>query len=335
MSFSYKNLVFSGGGVLGIAYLGALRYFYETQIISSIENLAGTSAGAITACLSCFNLPFSELETLLGSLDYSKVPDKDDQDDRIFNNDAEFRSIPKAIKAQLDKIFGNVDCVYRLIKSYGWYSSQYFYTWIQQQIATQFDANKKKPPYTFADFENTSIHIDKRPFKKLFIVGTDISRSISRVFSYDATPNMEVAEAVRISMSVPLLFESISSNLGDPQDTKANLYVDGGMLYNYPIDLFDKDYDLAETLGLYFNSINQSTSLNNIVEFISASLSCTGSVQRTLLAMNPQNLKRSIPIYTSDISSFDFNITTGDETYNFLVEQGYRAAEIYFSLLKS
>ena len=107
------------------------------------------------------------------------------------------------------------------------------------------------------------------------------------------------------------------------------------MLYNYPIDLFDKDYDLDETLGLYFNSTNQSTSLNNIVEFISASLSCTGSVQRTLLAMNPQNLKRSIPIYTSDISSFDFNITTGDETYNFLVEQGYRAAEIYFSLLKS
>lgn len=331
----YKNLVFSGGGVLGIAYLGALRYFYETQIFSSVENLAGTSAGAITACLSCFNLPFSDLETLLGSLDYSKVPDKDDQDDRIFTPDGDFRSIPQTIKAQLDKIFGNIDCVYRLIKSYGWYSSQYFYSWIQAQIATQFDPNKKKPPYTFADFENPSLHIDKRPFKRLFIVGTDINRSVSRVFSYDATPNMEVAEAVRISMSVPLLFESISSDLGDSQSRTATLYVDGGMLYNYPIDLFDQDYTPDETLGLYFNSINKSANLNNIVEFISAALSCSGSIQRALLDMNPQNLKRSISIYTSDISAFNFNIVTGDETYNFLVEQGYRAAEVYFSLLKS
>ena len=81
MPLKYKNLVFSGGGVLGIAYLGVLEYFYQTRLIEPIINLAGTSAGAITACLTCFNLPFDELRTILNSLDYRKVPTRGDGTD--------------------------------------------------------------------------------------------------------------------------------------------------------------------------------------------------------------------------------------------------------------
>ena len=46
---SYKNLVFKGGGVRGIAYVGALKYLYENGLTRSLERVAGTSAGAITA----------------------------------------------------------------------------------------------------------------------------------------------------------------------------------------------------------------------------------------------------------------------------------------------
>lgn len=326
MRFKYKNLVFSGGGVLGIAYLGVLEYFYQTGLMQPIVNLAGTSAGAITACLTSFNLPFEELKVMLDSLDYRKIPGKDDSPEAP-------RYFPKVIKDQLGKVFDNVDCVYRLIKNYGWYSSQYFYDWIRLQIASQFDPEKKAPPYTFSDFRDASLHKENRPFKNLFIIGTDITRSTSTVFSYKTTPNMEVAEAVRISMSVPLLFESIRTSCDINESDPQTLFVDGGMLYNYPITLFDEDYPLKDTIGVYFKSTPKAISINNIVDFISCSLSCSGSIQNAVFESNPENVTRSICIPTGDVSTFNFDISPHDETYNFLYEQGYRAAEIYFSLL--
>ena len=321
----YSNLVFAGGGVLGIAYLGALDYLYAHQLIYPIIRIAGTSAGAITACLTCFNQPFSELSTSLESLDYKKILDKDD-------NPETPKELNFTVRKQFNKLFDNIDCVYRLIKRYGWYSSQYFYNWIQEQIAIQFDASKKAPPYTFADFHNPAIHKDQRPFKDLFIIGTNVSRSNSIVFSFDTTPDMEVAEAVRISMSVPLLFESITSHCISSVNEPPFVFIDGGMLYNYPINLFDDISPIHDTLGIYFESTPTPAPIKNLVDFISCALSCSGSVQNVLFASKPENIARSICIPTGDVSSLDFNISTGDETYNFLYEQGYRSTELYFSL---
>lgn len=325
MKSKYKNLVFSGGGVLGIAYIGCLQYLYEKDLIFSLQNLAGTSAGAITACLTSFNLPFEELHKLLDSLDYTKIPVKDEMPDH--------RIIPQYIKTQIGKVFDNVDCVYRLIKSFGWYSSDYIYDWLKKCIASHFDSSKKLPPYTFADFADPSLHVDGRPFKNLYVLGTDISSTSSCVFSYETTPDMEVAEAVRISMSVPLLFESIKSNCNCSNSDNERIYIDGGMLYNYPLTLFDNQYPLEETLGICFSPTPKPTKIENIVDFISCALSCSGIVQHKLFLSSPDNIKRTISIPTADVSAFDFNIRPGDPTHQFLCDQGYQAAEIYFSLL--
>lgn len=325
MRYKFKNLVFSGGGILGIAYLGSLDYLYKTGLIHPIINLAGTSAGAITACLVSFNLPFEELSTMLNSLDYHKIPQKDDNSEAL-------RTLPQIIKDQLSKISDNIDCIYRLIKSFGWYSSQYLYEWIKEQIASQFDIEKKVPPYTFADFKDSTLHKNEQIFKDLYIIGTDISKNSSVVFSYETTPYMEVAEAVRISMSVPLIFESIASSCNTNETQPNGLYIDGGMLYNYPINLFDNKYRPKDTLGIYFKSTPTPEPINNLVDFISSALSCTGSIQSMLFESHPENISRSICIHTGDISPFNFDVSPHDDTYNFLYEQGYRAAEIYFSL---
>ena len=330
LNFPYKNLVFSGGGALGIAYLGVLDYLYKINLPSQILRVAGTSAGAITACLTSFNLPFNELKEMANSLDYSKVPGKDDISD---DPKSPSRYFTQTIKVQLDKVFGNADCVYRLITQFGWYSSSYLYEWIKEQIASQFNSDLKSPPYTFSDFRNTAIHKNETPFKDLYIVGTDTSRSSSVIFSYDSTPNMEVAEAVRISMSVPLLFEAIksapfSSLAGSPQ-----VYVDGGLLYNYPINIFDNISHPKETLGAYFKSDIPPTSINNLVDFISSTIACATSLQSVLFQENKSNINRSIPIFTSDTQPMNFNIVVGDPTYLFLYEQGYLGTEVFFSLL--
>lgn len=324
MRHHYKNLVFSGGGVLGIAYLGTLEYLYKTRLISPVINLAGTSAGAITACLTSFDLPFKALAAMLDTLDYRNVPIKDTK-----NN--ELRLLPKPLLEQVDGLFDNVDCVYRLIKSYGWYSSDYLYAWLQDQIASQFNSERKAPPYTFADFKDATLHKDERPFKNLYILGTDVEKAASIVFSYETTPTMEVAEAVRISMSVPLLFESIRTSHLTQDDDHPALYVDGGLLCNYPINLFDQKYPPSQTLGVYFKSTPKIARIENIVDFISSALSCATTIQDHLFMTNPKNIKRSIAIQTGDVSAFNFDISPHDTTYNFLYSQGYLAAEVYFS----
>src|SRR4051812_43068729 len=60
--------IFEGGGVLGIAFLGALRCCADIGL--RWADLAGTSAGAITAALLAADYTLDELDGLLGDLDY-------------------------------------------------------------------------------------------------------------------------------------------------------------------------------------------------------------------------------------------------------------------------
>jgi NTE family protein len=64
-------------------------------------------------------------------------------------------------------------------------------------------------------------------------MGTNLSTSFSEVFSAEHTPRICIADAVRISMSIPLFFAAKRSARGD-------VYVDGGVLDNYPVKLFDR-----------------------------------------------------------------------------------------------
>ena len=47
----FRNLVFEGGGVKGIAYAGAIGVLERKGILKDIRRAGGASAGAITAAL--------------------------------------------------------------------------------------------------------------------------------------------------------------------------------------------------------------------------------------------------------------------------------------------
>ena len=57
--YPFKNLVFEGGGVKGIAYIGAIEALDQAGALNQIERVAGTSAGAITAMLMSLPWPCS------------------------------------------------------------------------------------------------------------------------------------------------------------------------------------------------------------------------------------------------------------------------------------
>lgn len=200
MAYHFKNLVFEGGGVKGIAYVGAMEVFEETGIMDGITRVGGTSAGAINAVLVALNYTPEETKQILWDLDFNNFKD---------GTPGFFRDI------------------FRLVKRFGWYKGDFFRQWICDHVIAPKTGDGEM---TFAQI--TALK-EEKGFKDLYVVGTNLSTHFSEVFSAEKTPDMKLADAVRISMSIPLFFASFTS-------PRQDVYVDGGVLANYPVKLFDR-----------------------------------------------------------------------------------------------
>ena len=67
-----KHLVLSGGGLLGISYIGLLRYLEESHSIANIKSISGCSAGSFFGCLIALGYTSKELETIAKSLNFKE-----------------------------------------------------------------------------------------------------------------------------------------------------------------------------------------------------------------------------------------------------------------------
>jgi NTE family protein len=315
----YRNLVFSGGGVRGIAYLGALEVLDEYRILDNIERVAGTSAGAITATLMSLQLSVAEIKELFLTLDFRKVPQSD----------------TRHIKRRLISIPDEQN-PRRFFRSYGWYSSQYFYHWLQDIIGGQCGHN---PRANFRDFQ-------QKGFKALYIVATNVSRQRAEVFSVDHTPDVAVADAVRMSISIPIFFESLRFNgrkfgVGD-------YYVDGGLYDNFPVHLFDQEKYAGkpwafrdgvnwETLGLFLypekaRHLDEPEIPDNVWDFLSLMLrNLYHSHELSSYRTSTVDQERTIEISDCGVSPTDFDIEIGDEKYQQLYSSGRNSVENFFS----
>ena len=218
MPYNFRNLVFEGGGVKGIAYIGALDVLNDREIIPGVQRIGGTSAGAINAILLGLGFTSKETKDILWSLDFNDF---------------------------MDDSWGIVRDTKRLVERFGWYKGDFFRDWIGKLIKEKTGNSES----TFADIEAMK---DRKDFKSLYFMGTNLSTHFSEIFSAEHTPRTCIADAVRISMSIPLFFAAKRSVRGD-------VYVDGGLLDNYPVKLFDrKKYLNSEnyTETRYYNKIN-------------------------------------------------------------------------------
>jgi len=316
----YKNLVFKGGGVRGIAYMGALEILDELGIVDTIERVAGTSAGAIAATLVSFRLSVPETKDLFNSLEMSKIP----------QCMTEKRNL-KFWESEED------DCYVRFFENYGWYSSQYFHQWLEDLIAGQCEGNGRA---TFADFQ-------ERGFRELYIVAANVSRHRAEVFSVANTPNVAVADAVRMSMSIPIFFEALRFNgqqLGD-----GDYYVDGGLFDNFPMHIFDQEEFASEswvyrdgvnweTLGLFLFPDQLKNQLEpeipeNVWEFLTLALrNMYNSHQMSNYKTNPIDKHRTIEISDCGIKAVEFDIEPGSDKYHQLHASGQQAVLTFFDL---
>lgn len=72
-----KNICFAGGGMKGITYIGVYKYLIELDLIKDLENLGGSSIGALMSLCIILEYTVSEMEILLKRLKYSLLEDID------------------------------------------------------------------------------------------------------------------------------------------------------------------------------------------------------------------------------------------------------------------
>jgi NTE family protein len=197
----YENLIFSGGGIKGIAYCGALQalekenILYDNQGKFKIKKLGGTSAGSIIASLLAVGYTPSELTDIMINFDSSVIVD--------------------------DK-WGILGDALNFLNDYGIAPGEKFYELMGQYI----NMKKGNEDYTIDQLYNdTGIYLS--------IVGTNMN-TCSSIYFYpnnDKYKDIPIRQAVRISMGIPFLFE--------PYILDDDYCVVGGVLDNYPLHLFD------------------------------------------------------------------------------------------------
>lgn len=208
----YKNLVLEGGGIRGLAYAGVFSVLEEKGILQNIEKVAGTSAGSIAGMMVSIGYSATEIDSVMMDLRIQQ-----------FN----------------DGKGGVVGKYRRFKKDFGVYKGKVFEKWLQSLVKHKTG----NPLLTFKELHQ--LHLNNGDFKDFYCTGTNLSRQRLEIFSYAHTPDMPLAAAARISSSIPLYFEPVA--LDDQMqrikksDTLSfkNYYIDGGMLSNYPISIFD------------------------------------------------------------------------------------------------
>lgn len=220
--------------------------------------------------------------------------------------------------------------IIRLMSQYGIYKGDTFYKWICDVLAKK----THDPLITFRQ-------IYERYGKVLVITGSCLNRAQSYYFNHENPKyaDMPVALAVRISMSIPLYWKAVT--LGD------DLLVDGGVLNNYPLFVFDGKYigdadvsdaDIArsKTLGfkLMTSSESKDSQLYHVNERIEGPVDFTKAlINAMLIQIERGHIRggywdRTVCINTHNVSSLDFSITTAQKQA--LVHEGYIAAKNHF-----
>ncbi|MGZ6556410.1 MAG: patatin-like phospholipase family protein, partial [Actinomycetota bacterium] len=206
------DLVLEGGGIKGIGLVGAVleleAYGYR------FSRIAGASAGSIVAALLAAGIPAREIKALMLNMGLLQFADTTLVD-----------RLP---------IVGPTLSIFR---ENGWLEGTTFRNWLAELLA-------ERGVVTFGDLRDrdrqSHLHDDRR--YRLVVTATDLTRGelvylpwdYRRLYGLDPEEQM-VADAVRASISVPFVFEPVKLHAAD--GSTATL-VDGGVLSNFPIDVF-------------------------------------------------------------------------------------------------
>ena len=307
----YHNLVFEGGGPKGMGFLGALRVFDKQFDLALIKRVAGTSVGAITAFTLALGLNLTHIETVVTKMDPVGM---------LVNEDA-------------TKFWGMMTgFASGLVTGQGLSDGKKFLDLFKKLARDHFNLTQFEE-LTFGGLakcardgtggaRHLTVVITKVP--NVHGVPEQVTLS-SETCDKDNTCDVVVASAVRASMSLPFAFwphrlERWKSGGGSISHSE-DLYIDGGLLWNYPIDVFDNVN--SRTLGFMLQPAAIQTWLTDpnarkggIPENgIQGGARSVGNsfFNAQLAKIASADVKRSVMIDPCHITAYSFDITEADK----------------------
>lgn len=263
------DLVFEGGGAKGMVFVGALQEFEAQK--HEYGRLLGTSAGAITATLLAAGYSSTEMLTALqetlpnGNSIFTSFMSPPGPFNQTDIKNSSFRKFLRAINALIipdfleekldDALTENLAKgkdfrhIFSFIERGGWYSADNFLLWLERKLNSGKYSGK---PRNFGAMSLQQFY--ETTHTELSLVASDTMGKQMLVLNHLTAPNCPVIWATRMSMSLPLLWQEViwqtdwGSYLG--RDIHGNSIVDGGLLSNFPIELFLSDLkDVTQVMG--------------------------------------------------------------------------------------
>ena len=303
--------VFQGGGVKGLALAGALEEFANSERhpennVQQWVQLAGTSAGAIVAAYLATGHTAAETAGLIGQTDFSEFEDW----------------------GPGGKLLGGA---INLAGHHGLARGKVFHDWFRGHIHDQ----------TFGDVHSAG--------RNLKLIATDITRGEMLVLpdslsSYrlteDSAPidpmGFPIADAVRMSMSIPYFFQPIQ--LIHAQTGVTSTIVDGGVLSNFPVWIFDvEDRDPTRpTFGFkLIGGKDVGSGMGKVIKAFGWPAEMGASIFHTTTGawdkywVSHSTYVRTCPISAGDIGTTEFDMT--DAQKQWLLSSGQQAAGTFLS----
>ncbi|OQB23515.1 MAG: Patatin-like phospholipase [Firmicutes bacterium ADurb.Bin182] len=291
------NLVFEGGGVLGIYYAGAYKALKEYGY--TVKRCAGTSAGAIVSSLIMAGYSPDELENIIDETDFKPL-------------------VKKTKMCSMPLIGKPLSIIYNK----GVYDSRIIEDWVGGLL-------EKKGVSTFGD-----VMRDGR--SDLKIIAADITRSKMLVLPDDlaeygiAPESFSIARAASMSSSIPYFFTPVMLKDGE----RVNYIVNGGLLSGFPIWIFDEEGDPNITLGIKIKNpeTNTSRGKRDILSYTKDMISAPINEDESNFIRNKDLVRTIIIDYEGQISSTDFaNINASKKA---MVRSGYDSAARFLENFK-
>lgn len=271
---SYCNLVLEGGGVLSVAYAGALQELENKGILKGIINYAGASAGAMVAGGLACGANSEYITKMMKSSDFKKFAD-----------------------------YGSkIKVLYNIYRHNGACPGNYFSEWYGSIIEE-----------LTGDRNITLKQLHDRKGGKLVIAVVNVTTRRPELWDYKNKPDVSLVEAVRASMSMIVIFEpaEIDGNLYIDGGTLCNYPIQA---FHYDGEDGDTINPRTLGLMLMSNSELRTRypKIESFFQYITASIECV-RIQTQKMHLDEQDWKRTIKIPTGNVSSINFGIGDQDK----------------------
>jgi len=305
------DLVLEGGGVKGIALVGAATALVENGY--TFARIGGSSAGAmvgsIMAAMQHANEPFSRVDDIMSTIDYMAFLDR--------RKGARFlKWSPRAAD------------LWGVLFHLGAHPGRQLDQWLRGVLA---DLGVR----TFGDlyFDDPGSALPKDQSFRLVVTASDLSRQRAMFLPWDLAAHgrdpyeYPVARAVRASAAIPFLFEPVRVN---SQFGKLTL-ADGSLLRSYPIEVFDRTDGKPSrwpTLGVRLSSPAgeraKATPVTSPASLLTNLIKTTVDSTQVRHVSDPASADRSIFAKPRGVRWTDFDLTPEQRTM--LFEAGHQAA---------